>query len=88
MPFLPDVTRRRLQPEVMDQPGLPADLHADALRGLGRINWLRITRRTRRPSNGMIGRSRKSPRSPAALSRPDVVSAVSTALMPVPDASG
>ena len=31
--------QRRLQPEVMDQPGLDAGQHALALRGLARINW-------------------------------------------------
>jgi 2-polyprenyl-3-methyl-5-hydroxy-6-metoxy-1,4-benzoquinol methylase len=34
-----DLSRRRLEPELMDQPGLDANLHRDALRGLQRINW-------------------------------------------------
>jgi SAM-dependent methyltransferase len=38
MPLLPALARR-LQPEVMDQPGLPPDRHRHALRGLGRINF-------------------------------------------------
>jgi 2-polyprenyl-3-methyl-5-hydroxy-6-metoxy-1,4-benzoquinol methylase len=35
-----DLTRRRLEPEVMDDPGLDPELHAGALRGLARINAL------------------------------------------------
>jgi 2-polyprenyl-3-methyl-5-hydroxy-6-metoxy-1,4-benzoquinol methylase len=35
-----DLSQRRLQPELMDQPGLDAGLHRHALRGLQRINWL------------------------------------------------
>lgn len=35
-----DLSRRRLQPEMMDQPGLDPAEHAAALRGLGRINFL------------------------------------------------
>jgi 2-polyprenyl-3-methyl-5-hydroxy-6-metoxy-1,4-benzoquinol methylase len=31
--------QRRLRPEVMDQPDLDAAQHAEALRGLARINW-------------------------------------------------
>src|SRR5579862_2366899 len=31
--------QRRLQPEIMDQPGLHPLHHARALRGLARINW-------------------------------------------------
>src|SRR5258708_13306028 len=38
MPFL--LKKRRLRPEIMDQPGLSHDLHAQALRGLQRINFL------------------------------------------------
>src|SRR5438093_13699617 len=34
------LTHRRLQPEVMDQPGLDQARHWHALRGLARINWL------------------------------------------------
>jgi SAM-dependent methyltransferase len=33
-------THRNLQPEIMDQPGLPPARHEEALRGLARINWL------------------------------------------------
>ncbi len=40
MPFLPDVTRRRLRPEVMDQPDLDAQAHRAALDGLARVNLL------------------------------------------------
>ncbi len=39
MPLLPDLSRRRLQPELMDQPGLDAVQHARALHGLERINF-------------------------------------------------
>src|SRR5438876_10901207 len=35
------LTRRRLQPEVMDCPDLDQARHWHALRGLARINWLR-----------------------------------------------
>jgi hypothetical protein len=38
MPLLPALPRR-LQPEVMDQPGLDPGRHRQALRGLGRINF-------------------------------------------------
>lgn len=34
------LTSRWHQPEWMDQPQLAAELHADALCGLGRVNWL------------------------------------------------
>jgi SAM-dependent methyltransferase len=37
---MPDLTTRNLQPEEMDRPDLDAGLHADALRGLARINRL------------------------------------------------
>lgn len=40
MRLLPDLTRRQLQPEVMDQPDLDASRHLAALRGLARINRL------------------------------------------------
>src|SRR5437764_10428836 len=33
------LSRRRLRPEVMDQPGLDPRRHAHALRGLARINF-------------------------------------------------
>jgi predicted nicotinamide N-methyase len=39
MPLLPSLSQRRLQPEVMDQPGLDPRRHRQALRGLGRINF-------------------------------------------------
>src|SRR5947207_3208402 len=39
MPLVPDVTRRRLQPEVMDRPDLDAASHHQALRGLQRLNF-------------------------------------------------
>ncbi|MEM8739333.1 MAG: methyltransferase domain-containing protein, partial [Planctomycetota bacterium] len=43
-PDLPaSVSSRRLQPEVMDDPQLDPDLHAHALRSLGRINRLSRT---------------------------------------------
>jgi 2-polyprenyl-3-methyl-5-hydroxy-6-metoxy-1,4-benzoquinol methylase len=34
-----DLSQRRLEAELMDQPGLDADVHRQALRGLQRINW-------------------------------------------------
>lgn len=40
-----DLRARRHRPEVMDQPGLDAGLHAEALRGLERINWWSRTAR-------------------------------------------
>lgn len=42
MPWIPDLTRRRRRPELMDQPGLDPRLHREALAGLGRLH--RITR--------------------------------------------
>lgn len=39
MVLLVSLSRRSRQPEVMDQPGLAPDLHAQALAGLERINW-------------------------------------------------
>ncbi len=38
MALLPNVARRRRQPELMDEPGLAADQHRAALAGLRRIN--------------------------------------------------
>jgi 2-polyprenyl-3-methyl-5-hydroxy-6-metoxy-1,4-benzoquinol methylase len=38
MPLRVDLHRRRLQPELMDQPGLDPDCHDQALHGLARIN--------------------------------------------------
>jgi SAM-dependent methyltransferase len=42
MPFL---ARRQRRPELMDQPGLDARQHRQALRGLERINWWSATTR-------------------------------------------
>jgi 2-polyprenyl-3-methyl-5-hydroxy-6-metoxy-1,4-benzoquinol methylase len=39
MLFLPDVTKRVRQPEIMDEPGLDEKLHHGALKGLKRINF-------------------------------------------------
>lgn len=39
MPLFPKLAERRLQPELMDQPGLDAVQHGWALRGLERINF-------------------------------------------------
>lgn len=39
MSLVPDVTRRRRQPEVMDRPDLDAASHVQALRGLRRLNF-------------------------------------------------
>jgi 2-polyprenyl-3-methyl-5-hydroxy-6-metoxy-1,4-benzoquinol methylase len=38
--FLPTIRERDQQPELMDQPGLDAEPHHQALRGLSRLNWL------------------------------------------------
>ena len=38
--LLPQLERRERHPELMDQPGLDPVLHAQALRGLARVNWL------------------------------------------------
>jgi SAM-dependent methyltransferase len=38
VPFAIDLSQRRLQPEIMDQPDLDAGRHEQALRGLKRIN--------------------------------------------------
>lgn len=40
MSFLPDTATRRLEPELMDDPGLACEPHLAALRGLARINFL------------------------------------------------
>ena len=40
MVFSSKLAPRDLQPEIMDQPGLEAVQHHQALRGLARINWL------------------------------------------------
>lgn len=39
MLFLPDVSQRRLRPEIIDQPDLDARRHARALEGLERVNF-------------------------------------------------
>jgi len=39
MATLPNLSRRNLQPELMDQPGLDEQQHRRALRALARINW-------------------------------------------------
>jgi SAM-dependent methyltransferase len=39
VPWFPNLRQRRLQPEVMDQPGLDRRRHFQALRGLERINF-------------------------------------------------
>lgn len=43
MPFLPDLSHRNRQPEIMDQPGLDPATHAAALVGLRRVNRLSAT---------------------------------------------
>ena len=40
MAFLSSLSQRRLEPEIMDDPTLSAAAHEEALRALGRINWL------------------------------------------------
>src|SRR5437764_14021082 len=58
-----DLAHRRRRPELMDQPGLDAQTHARALRGLGRINrvsrsdrilWRAIARLARASGGGPI----------------------------------
>ena len=39
MPRAPDLSRRRLEPELIDQPTLDADRHLQALDGLARVNF-------------------------------------------------
>jgi SAM-dependent methyltransferase len=39
MSFFPNLSRRHRQPEMMDQPGLDSGRHAQALRGLERVNF-------------------------------------------------
>src|SRR5262245_54092037 len=39
MSWWPSVSRRNLQPELMDQADLDSHSHAQALQGLRRINW-------------------------------------------------
>jgi 2-polyprenyl-3-methyl-5-hydroxy-6-metoxy-1,4-benzoquinol methylase len=41
--FLPDLSRRRVEPELMDAPGLEPERHASALRALARVNVLSLT---------------------------------------------
>ena len=43
--MLPDLSRRVLEPEVMDDPSLAPALHRQALRGLGRVHRLSGTAR-------------------------------------------
>ena len=40
MALLASLRQRRLQPEIMDDPALDPSAHGQALRALGRINWL------------------------------------------------
>jgi 2-polyprenyl-3-methyl-5-hydroxy-6-metoxy-1,4-benzoquinol methylase len=46
MPIVSDVSKRRLQPELMDAPELEAARHLLALRGLARVNQLSLTARS------------------------------------------
>lgn len=61
MPFLDCVRQRRLQPEVMDQPGLDPVRHREALRGLERINLLSASAGILWPSLAALAR-RTAPR--------------------------
>lgn len=63
MPFLPDITRRRREPELMDDPGLDPAEHERALRGLRRLNrvsrtaaalWEPIRRLASTPGHGPV----------------------------------
>ncbi|MGA0040952.1 MAG: methyltransferase domain-containing protein [Pirellulales bacterium] len=45
MNWLPDLSRRCIEPEVMDDPSLDADLHREALRSLSRLNGLSLSSR-------------------------------------------
>jgi SAM-dependent methyltransferase len=42
---LNNLQSRVIEPEVMDDPHLDADLHIDALRGLARLNWISFSTR-------------------------------------------
>jgi 2-polyprenyl-3-methyl-5-hydroxy-6-metoxy-1,4-benzoquinol methylase len=53
---LPNLSRRRLQPEVMDQPGLDRGRHFQALRGLERINFWSRSAAILRPSLADLAR--------------------------------
>jgi 2-polyprenyl-3-methyl-5-hydroxy-6-metoxy-1,4-benzoquinol methylase len=46
MSFFPNLSRRQRQPEIMDQPGLDSGRHAQALRGLERVNFWSGSART------------------------------------------
>jgi SAM-dependent methyltransferase len=62
MAFLNPVSHRRLQPEVMDQPGLEEQGHRHALRGLARINWWSGSVRILWPSLAVLARKQGSVR--------------------------
>jgi len=51
------LSRRNRQPELMDQPGLPADVHEKALLGLARLNRLSGSSRNFWPSLRQLAKS-------------------------------
>jgi 2-polyprenyl-3-methyl-5-hydroxy-6-metoxy-1,4-benzoquinol methylase len=61
MPFLPDLSRRNRQPEIMDQPGLDPAHHAAALIGLRRVNRLSNTAGSLWGELAPLARSRSQP---------------------------
>ena len=52
------LSRRNRQPEMMDQPDLPADVHGKALLGLARLNWLSGSSRNFWPALRQLAQSR------------------------------
>jgi len=57
MMLLPDLTLRRRQPEIMDQPGLDRQAHVQALRGLARLNLWSGSARILWPELAALSRS-------------------------------
>ena len=57
MTLMPDLTLRRRQPEIMDQPGLERHAHVQALRGLARINLWSCSARILWAELAALGRS-------------------------------
>ena len=61
MPLWPDLTKRDLRPELMDQDGLDADEHRQALSALGRVNLLSGSAAILWPAIQRLGRSLDRP---------------------------
>jgi 2-polyprenyl-3-methyl-5-hydroxy-6-metoxy-1,4-benzoquinol methylase len=62
MSWLPNLTRRNVQPEVMDQRDLDARRHRQALAGLARINWWSRSARIVWPQIAQLARERGASR--------------------------